>query len=240
MPWLPASRNLFDTPQVTFSFTDAILEGFGYQKLEKPVSVTKAKAKSGSSPYGFRAPETHVAKARARGTKEGVSMSLIVDTIFRRYIESPALGINLGAHDLGETLPLPKSAAAPLLELQSEGPDTRFNAYLAALNEAGWSMQALAEVLGVTRQAVSLRVKKAEIGDTSDLPPVPPRSPHTRARTNLSSDEVQSFSVRLDSGLHDLVRKRAKREGAGITAILVDGLEDYANGDLTIPGRDEQ
>lgn len=203
--------------------------------------MTAPKAKT--NPYGLRAPAKLMVKVRKRAAKEHVSLSVLVHAIFVDYVISPDrdLGLDFSNLALGQTLPLPSSAVRSLLEMRGAIHDVgrgeaRFNAYLAALNAGGWSMQSVAQSLGMTRQAVSLRVKKVQGVDFDDLPDVPARSPYARARTRLPSDKVL-FAVRLDPALHADVRVKAKREGAGITAILVGGLKSYVAGTLTVHGK---
>src|SRR4029077_4019792 len=76
---------------------------------------------------------------------------------------------------------LPERVAARLRELRSSGRSELLSGTLAALNDAGWPLRSLAEALGISRQAVQARVRRALAGlrDTGvpcePSPPFPPR-----------------------------------------------------------------
>lgn len=199
-----------------------------------PVATKTEPKKGGVTPFGFRAPTALLKKTKAKAQKQSMTLGQIVHEVFAQYVASEPLGVNLSAREAA----LPRETASALRRLQEQDQQA-LNEYLHALNAAGWTLNSLAEILGMSRQAVFLRVKKAE-GVTEGLPPVPVRSNYTRSKPVLAADDVTGFSVRMDHALHEQVRARARREGASITTVLTAGLERFVSGDLFPTAPDER
>lgn len=77
---------------------------------------------------------------------------------------------------------LPVDFAQTLREVRSGQPE-RLSRLLRDANDAGWTLTALAEPLGVTREAVRLRIKRADHPRHLAAPNVEIPSPPTRAKT---------------------------------------------------------
>lgn len=73
-------------------------------------------------------------------------------------------------------LTLPAEVAEHLSALHQVGAYPRLKAFIAGLRQAGWTLRACAEPLGITTQAVSRLEITAEWVETEDVP-LPPRKP---------------------------------------------------------------
>jgi hypothetical protein len=199
-----------------------------------------------NAPFGFRAPESLVTGAKEKAATEGHSLADVTRAILVNFVVAPELGIDLSGADGSKLVPLPSDAAIFLDSLYREVQDpdvsansetnVRFNAYLAALHEAGWSLDAIGQPLGMTRQAVFQRVKRAHQNDPVEgLPEVPLRSPHRRSKGR--GEKTAFFSVRLDQALREAVSERARREGASVSTLVTEGLAAYIEGSLVVAGK---
>jgi hypothetical protein len=117
----------------------------------------------------FRLDQERRQRLRARLAREGRTMSEVVTHGLRQYVatvlargddppEPPAHG---GAVRPPIPPRLPERVAARLRELRSSGRSELLSGTLAALNDAGWPLRSLAEALGISRQAVQARVRRA-------------------------------------------------------------------------------
>src|SRR2546430_17009539 len=141
----------------------------------------------------FRLDQEQRQRLRARLAREGRTMSEVVTNGLRQYGAQAGhrggaggaggagrAGRAGGADGLGPPA-LPDRVAARLRELRSSGRSELLSGSLAALNEAGWPLRSLAEALGVSRQAVQARVRRALAGlrdpgvPCEPPPPFPPR-----------------------------------------------------------------
>lgn len=109
---------------------------------------------------------TH-ASARDLASSNGVSLSQVAETGLRRYIEQHPM-IYVGAQ-IASAPVLPGQVIDALVNMRHIG-DAQLDNALAALHRAGWSYAALAKPIGLTRQAVHLRVSKAAPAGLSTLP----------------------------------------------------------------------
>lgn len=123
---------------------------------------------------------------------------------------------------------LPEHTAARLRELRTSGRSGVLSATLAALHADGWPLAALADALGVSRQAIAVRVRQrvpAELRDrAADCPPpVYPRrrSPHEgRLRR-------PHLTIKIDGGLRAAAHRAAAGEGRSLSQVVEAILDHY-------------
>jgi antitoxin component of RelBE/YafQ-DinJ toxin-antitoxin module/biotin operon repressor len=106
----------------------------------------------------FRLDTERRQRLRARLAREGRTMSEVVTSGLRQYVQHARHREERG--DGGGTPVLPERIAARLRELRSSGRSELLSATLAALHEAGWPLRPLAEALGISKQAVQARVRR--------------------------------------------------------------------------------
>ncbi|HEU5389549.1 MAG TPA: hypothetical protein VFV73_26990 [Streptosporangiaceae bacterium] len=106
----------------------------------------------------FRLDTERRQRLRARLAREGRTMSEVVTSGLRHYVQHARHREERG--DGGGTPVLPERIAARLRELRSSGRSELLSATLAALHEAGWPLRPLAEALGISKQAVQARVRR--------------------------------------------------------------------------------
>lgn len=182
--------------------------------------------KNSTKLLSLRIPTKTYVATRERAFTTGESMTSIVVDIVNDYLAAPDLGTNYRTPH-GETPKLPKETEKILKKLEDD--TVLFNAYLAALNKAGWSLRSLAGSLPFSHASVRLRVQKgANDCEMDGLPPVPERSPHQRPP---KSDELNAShtSVRLPTKLMEDLQKKSRAEGAHIAAIINAGLATYVS-----------
>jgi len=123
---------------------------------------------------------------------------------------------------------LPEHTAARLRELRTSGRSGVLSATLAALHADGWPLASLADALGVSRQAIQVRVRQrvpAELRDrAADCPPpVYPRrrSPHEgRSRR-------PHLTIKIDGGLRAAAHRAAAGEGRSLSQVVEAILDRY-------------
>jgi hypothetical protein len=106
----------------------------------------------------FRLDTERRQRLRARLAREGRTMSEVVTSGLRQYVQHARHREERA--DGGGTPVLPERIAARLRELRSSGRSELLSATLAALHEAGWPLRPLAEALGISKQAVQARVRR--------------------------------------------------------------------------------
>lgn len=142
-----------------------------------------------------------------------------------------------------ETL-LPASALESLAALK--GDSARLTEYTAALARAGWTYQAIANSMvaaglaaKMSRQAVSLRVKRAPEKLRRGLPKVPKPSarrlvPRNESeamhRETRSKDTLYNTSFRVADESYLAAKARCKAEGSMVTVVIEDTLKAFLAG----------
>jgi antitoxin component of RelBE/YafQ-DinJ toxin-antitoxin module len=106
----------------------------------------------------FRLDTERRQRLRARLAREGRTMSEVVTSGLRQYVQHARHREERG--DRAGTPVLPERIASRLRELRSSGRSELLSATLAALHEAGWPLRPLAEALGISKQAVQARVRR--------------------------------------------------------------------------------
>src|ERR1700722_7780538 len=127
----------------------------------------------------FRLDPEQRQRLKARLAQDGRTMSEVITHGLRQYVQHPltrhpaaaapaadaALPAPPHGHSLRrpDTAPrpvLPEDTAARLRALRASGRSGVLSATLAALHEGGWPLPTLAEALGVSRQAIQVRVRQ--------------------------------------------------------------------------------
>jgi predicted HicB family RNase H-like nuclease len=123
---------------------------------------------------------------------------------------------------------LPEATAARLRELRVSGRSGVLSATLAALHEAGWPLPALAEALGVSRQAIQVRVRQrvpAELRDRAiDCSPPPP---FPRRRQASKGRLRPHLTIKIDHALRAAAHRAAAREGSSLSQVVEAILDRY-------------
>jgi predicted HicB family RNase H-like nuclease len=123
---------------------------------------------------------------------------------------------------------LPEDTAARLRALRASGRSGVLSATLAALHEAGWPLPALAEALGVSRQAIQVRVRQKvppEFRDRgADYAPPPP---FPRRREASKGRLRPHLTIKIDLALRSAAHHAAAREGNSLSQVVEGILDRY-------------
>lgn len=176
-------------------------------------------------------------RLKARLAADGRTMSEVITTGLRQYVDPTA---GRGGSSLRETaehphreeaLPprpaLPEATATRLRELRACGRSGVLSATLAALHAEGWPLTALAEALGVSRQAVQARIRQripAELRDrAADCapPPFPRRREASKGRLR------PHLTIKIDQALRAAAHRAAAGEGSSLSQVVESILERY-------------
>ena len=140
----------------------------------------------------------------------------------------PAQGQSPRRADAAPRPVLPEHTAARLRTLRAAGRSGVLSATLAALHEAGWPLPVLAEALGVTRQAIQVRVRQKvppEFRDRgADYAPPPPFPRRREARKGRLRPHV---TIKIDLALRSAAHHAAAREGRSLSQVVEGILDRY-------------
>jgi hypothetical protein len=158
-------------------------------------------------------------------TRDGLTLSSVVTRGLRDYVASA--GSSSAATRVRE---LPENVVAWLRDLRSSGKSEALSAALADLHERGWPLERLARALGVSKQAVQSRIRRAsgaiEAPGAVDVPGIARhRAPAARARPHLT--------VRCDHALRAAAHRAAADEGSSLSQVIERILHRYLNSRLT-------
>ena len=164
----------------------------------------------------FRLDQERRQRLRARLAREGRTMSEVVTNGLRQYVAGTRHRDGAGGPGRLGAPALPERVAARLRELRSSGRSELLSGTLAALNDAGWPLRSLAEALGISRQAVQARVRRALAG----------LRPH--------------LTIKIDQTLRVSAHRAAADEGSSLTQVVEAILDRYlrqgmADGDQAPP-----
>jgi antitoxin component of RelBE/YafQ-DinJ toxin-antitoxin module len=165
---------------------------------------------------------------RARLARDGLTLSSVVTRGLRDYVASA--GSSSAATRVRE---LPENVVAWLRDLRSSGKSEVLSAALADLHERGWPLERLARALGVSKQAVQSRIRRAsgaiEAPGAIDVPGIARhRAPAARARPHLT--------VRCDHALRAAAHRAAADEGSSLSQVIERILHRYLNSRLAPAG----
>ncbi|HEY1625819.1 MAG TPA: hypothetical protein VGG16_18655 [Streptosporangiaceae bacterium] len=184
----------------------------------------------------FRLDTEQRQRLRARLAADGKTMSEVITHGLHLYVQphSAAVAVPDARPDARPVLPsdarpvLPEAMAARLRELRVSGRSGVLSATLAALHEAGWPLPSLAEALGVSRQAIQVRVRQrvpAELRDrTIDCSPPPP---FPRRRKASKGRLRPHLTIKIDHALRAAAHRAAAREGSSLSQVVESILDRY-------------
>jgi antitoxin component of RelBE/YafQ-DinJ toxin-antitoxin module len=183
----------------------------------------------------FRLDQERRQRLRARLAREGRTMSEVVTHGLRQYVatvlargddppEPPAHG---GAVRPPIPPRLPERVAARLRELRSSGRSELLSGTLAALNDAGWPLRSLAEALGISRQAVQARVRRALAGLRDPGVPCEPPPPFPQRRVASAAGLRPHMTIKIDHTLRASAHRAAADEGSSLTQVVEAILDRY-------------
>jgi antitoxin component of RelBE/YafQ-DinJ toxin-antitoxin module len=175
----------------------------------------------------FRLDAEQRQRLKARLAREGHTMSEVVTNGLRDYVRG---GDPPGPAEHGRAPHpvLPDRIAARLRELRSSGRSELLSATLAALAETGWPLRSLAEVLGISRQAVQARVRRrvpAELREQVVSCEPPPPFPHRRVASGAGLRP--HLTIRIDHALRAAAHRAAAHEGRSLSLVVESILDRY-------------
>jgi antitoxin component of RelBE/YafQ-DinJ toxin-antitoxin module len=176
----------------------------------------------------FRLDPEQRQRLRARLARDGKTMSEVVTHGLRQFVQQPRLIQQSRQLAVPERPALPDEVAARLRELRSAGRSGVLSATLAALHEAGWPLPALASALGVSRQAIQVRVRQkvpAEFRDRGvDYAPPPPFPRRREASKGRLRPHV---TIKIDQALRAAAHRAAAHEGSSLSQVVETILDRY-------------
>ena len=181
----------------------------------------------------FRLDQERRQRLRARLAREGRTMSEVVTNGLRQYVlarggdppKHPGHGGLPGPHTPSPRLP--ERVAARLRELRSSGRSELLSGTLAALNDAGWPLRSLAEALGISRQAVQARVRRALAGLRDPGVPCEPPPPFPQRRVASAAGLRPHLTIKIDHTLRASAHRAAADEGSSLTQVVEAILDRY-------------
>jgi len=188
---------------------------------------------------------THKA-AKAKAKAAGISLSQVAEAGLKKYTASANAQIKSRAKQkvadgrlTREAPELPKSTSDEIAKML-ETKDPRLSVFLSALRTAGWSYAALAKPMGVSRQAVHLRLagwKNEDNIPSSSLPTVPPGPGHTTfpAHAAQTNDSPRfDWAIWVDRSLYAVASEQARVANEAMRDIMEQVLADYIAGRLVV------
>jgi antitoxin component of RelBE/YafQ-DinJ toxin-antitoxin module len=137
---------------------------------------------------------------------------------------APATTVVASAGDLV----LPDHIAAYLRDLRECGHSDLLSAALTGLHDVGWPLRPLAAALGISRQAVLVRIRQQVPPEVrSRVPEVPPPSAFPRRRPALASGRRPHLTVKIDHALRAAAHRQALREGSSLSQVIEKILDHY-------------
>jgi antitoxin component of RelBE/YafQ-DinJ toxin-antitoxin module len=175
----------------------------------------------------FRLDQERRQRLRARLAREGRTMSEVVTHGLRQYVAGTRHRDDAGGPGRLGAPALPERIAARLRELRSSGRSDLLSGTLAALNDAGWPLRSLAEALGISRQAVQARVRRALAGLRDPGVPCEPPPPFPQRRVASASGLRPHLTIKIDHTLRASAHQAAADEGNSLTQVVEAILDRY-------------
>ena len=184
--------------------------------------------------------------AKKKAQASGLSLSQIAEAGLRAYTAAANTTVRSRAKEkvakgklTREAPTLPADTAAEIRKMV-ENKDVRLPSFLSALRSAGWSYAALAKPMGVSRQAVHLRLSTWAGDDPSDLPQLPPL-PAGPCRTTFPAHASASnsaprfdWAIWIDRNLYAVASEQARTANEAMRDVMEQILSDYVNGTLVV------
>jgi antitoxin component of RelBE/YafQ-DinJ toxin-antitoxin module len=186
----------------------------------------------------FRLDQERRQRLKARLAREGRTMSEVVTHGLRQYVQAalargddppkpPAHGGALRP-PVPPRLVLPERIAARLRELRSSGRSELLSATLAALNEAGWPLRPLADALGISRQAVQVRVRRRAPAELREfVVNCEPPPPFPQRRVASAAGLRPHLTIKIDHTLRASAHRAAADDGSSLTQVVEAILDRY-------------
>lgn len=178
------------------------------------------------------------ATAKTHAAKVGVSLSNVAAAGLEAYTSFSAAEskkvakqrVASGKLDR-QTASLPEDTATVLAQFGREKSD-KLAPFLYSLHMAGWSYNALAEPLGLSRQAIHLRLSKYRPTGTIDDLPLVPSGPGRY----VSDDNVKRFdwAIWVDRELYALATQEAADRGQAMQDVMETILTNFISGKLSV------
>jgi hypothetical protein len=165
------------------------------------------------------------AAAREHARLGGLSLSAVATAGLNAYVTRSTPGQVVAGPDV------PADVAGHLRQLHTGG-DPRFVPYLTALHGAGWSYAALARAVGLTRQAIHLRLAKA--GPGTDVAGVGLPVPGGPRRTRSSDRDRFDWAVWVDPQLYRRAVAVAASAAEPMHQVMEQILADFLSGHLAV------
>jgi hypothetical protein len=182
----------------------------------------------------FRLDQERRQRLRARLAREGRTMSEVVTNGLRQYVAGTRHRDGAGGPGRRLGAPaLPERVAARLRELRSSGRSELLSGTLAALNDAGWPLRSLAEALGISRQAVQARVRRALSGLRDPGVPCEPPPPFPQRRVASAAGLRPHMTIKIDHTLRASAHRAAADEGSSLTQVVEAILDRYLRHGMT-------
>jgi predicted HicB family RNase H-like nuclease len=177
----------------------------------------------------FRLDQEQRQRLKARLARDGRTMSEVVTHGLRQYVQRPRGTVKDAAVSPQHEGPLvlPDRIAATLRELRSTGRSELLSATLAALHEAGWPLRPLAEALGISRQAVQRRVRRAAAALREHVTNCEPPPPFPHRRMASPAGFRPHLTVKIDHSLRASAHRAAADEGRSLTQVVEAILDRY-------------
>ena len=175
----------------------------------------------------FRLDQERRQRLRARLAREGRTMSEVVTNGLRQYVAHARHRGGAGGRGGLRSPVLPDRVAARLRELRSSGRSELLSVTLAALNDAGWPLRSLAEALGISRQAVQARVRRALAGPRDPGVPCEPPPPFPQRREASAAGLRPHMTIKIDHTLRASAHRAAADEGSSLTQVVEAILDRY-------------
>ena len=181
----------------------------------------------------FRLDQEQRQRLKARLAREGRTMSEVVTRGLRQYVQharpkGTARGAAVSPQNMSPGPPvLPDRIAATLRELRSTGRSELLSATLAALHEAGWPLRPLADALGISRQAVQRRVRRAAAALREHVTNCEPPPPFPHRRMASPAGFRPHLTVKIDHSLRASAHRAAADEGRSLTQVVEAILDRY-------------
>jgi predicted HicB family RNase H-like nuclease len=177
----------------------------------------------------FRLDQEQRQRLKARLARDGRTMSEVVTHGLRQYVQRHRGTVKDAAVSPQHEGPpvLPDRIAATLRELRSTGRSELLSATLAALHEAGWPLRPLAEALGISRQAVQRRVRRAAAALREHVTNCEPPPPFPHRRMASPAGFRPHLTVKIDHSLRASAHRAAADEGRSLTQVVEAILDRY-------------
>lgn len=194
-------------------------------------------ARSRTAPVPHHLVEASLFDAASRKADSlGLSMSKVAATGLAAFAEEAPRSVvsSAKAAAKGSIKPeamvqeLPRAAYTRLQKMRQDN-DPLLNPYLVALANAGWSYSALAEPLGVSRQAIYDRVRKWRGMELPRRLPEVPEPPFQPAAPYSLGYERVDWPVWVDREVYAIASQEARRRMTPMRVVMENILRDFIN-----------